>query len=389
MSSVPLITPTDAEKLWDFQPIEWGFLKFLAGFIVTLVLMANVVLVVHFSGPYVQDPLLRALGLFAAAAFLSVIFIYVLSGARGEWIKSYFARDVRGYLVRVLAPVDPKLPRWYADVVTSHAASMNVPSFEMRGLITIELRLGGWISFGGTGIFESGKPIDQNHLLRNWRVSLHRVLHTGAVLVRVEYTHPDSDGKHERVVLEVADAIRLLAFVNQRNNSVVSISDALTEYRRCLESAEIEAERVWNLDKHSQAALTEAQDALERVKGERDAAQSAAELNNVEVTRLADQLAECQKRFGASEAEIGEFVRSLTRLHEQIERTDRLKDTIEGLELHAAVLTGLILHFQNRDEKVPLNHWHDKRAVVEANLTAKRKNQRKRSRAAGTKQSAV
>ncbi len=357
------INSHQGEELQKFLPIPWGWLKFLGG-LLNVVILFGVILfgmyaVMFWTTKELSEGVRLSISVFCGGVFLLFVTSYFMSGARGRWIKAYGNRNVRGYVVRFFIPDGPNLPTWWADVVTSGEDPMVFKPLLPFGGLAFELGLGGWASFGGTGIVHEGKPVGREHSLHNWSVCLHDVLNTGAVLVCVEYTHPSSSGKRECVVLEVAEAIRLLVFV-RTTRDIVSISDALVEYRRSLRDSQDEVSRLMasrvEVGKDLEAALMD----VERLTRERDA----------DVERLRKQLKSVVRDREA-------LVFALVALSQQIDQTDRLKETIEGLLVHKAIATAMCIHFENLRDTQWLTHWREKRAVVEANLARKRRGRRR------------
>lgn len=325
---------SECRDLEKFTPIPWGGLKFLAGLFSILILEAVVGLGMYLvlkADAHLSEGAHLSIAVFVGGALLLIaIPIYFISGSRGEIVRDYFDRNVRGYVAFFYVPTTLFAgQRWLCSIRTEQN-SPYVTQAELGGLM-LQIRLGGWISSGGSGILKDGKPITHESQLRNWRVCLHKIhFHTGAVLVRVEYAHPDADGKHETLVLEVSEAIHLLNFVQQSGNGVVSISDALYYYMRSKDELAEEAER--------------AREELKRSNGRE--------------TMFIDQLESLARR---------------------INETDRLKTTIEGLEIYIQVLTALRLAHHATDQ-AKFDQVSDKLDQAQRDLDRLRSKRSRRSR---------
>ncbi|MBI5369860.1 hypothetical protein HZA85_01560 [Candidatus Uhrbacteria bacterium] len=337
--SVRTIDSSDFTQLKWYMPIPHGGWKFFAGLMNALVLMVVVSFGIYFvltADTYLSEEARRAIGIFGGGALLITIPLYFVTGARCNWIESYFTRNVRGYLVRFWMSSDEKVRLWRVYVVPSESDSSLDPSFvRMLGALELEFRLGGWIQFAGTGIRKDSKAITHESLLRNWSVRLHTIhWHTGAVLVELRYTHPSSDGRHERIVLPVDEAIRLLVLANSPGTGVMSISDALLKYKNELEASRKEVESIEGDRLTAVHDLTQALDRLENARQE------------------------------------------LSGLEDAIRQTTRLKTTIEGKELLVQVLGGLAKLYTDLDERSK----SAKRRLTEARDDLDRARTRKRDR---------
>lgn len=389
MSSVLQISSKEAEKLRDYEPIELGGLKFLGATIVTLVLMVNATMVAEFVSSYFQGPLTEIIVFLSILAILSGIIINsVFSEVHLKWVDSYLARNVRGYLVRFFIPKNQNEFRWIANVVTSRDVPVYSESFTPLGAITIELRLGGWISFGGTRIFDDSQPIRQDHTLRNWCVRLFSINHLdNDVWVSVAYAHPAIHKKPEHVFLEIEHAIKMLAYALEHR---LAFCRVLTEHFTALERLTVN-------DELKQNELAQIQAYLERVTGELVAAQSASELKDAEVKRLAAEVAELTGKLEHERDRRSVITNGLEQISARFDGAQRLKSRIEALEIWGLVLENIVaIHIDNKVmvEKDPprnpfvisnmssdLEFWQGELAVVNDKLAeARKREQNKRPR---------
>lgn len=293
MATVRSISHINARELEEYTPIPRGWLKFLSGLFNILILMGGVLcgmyLILAKTEAWSSGDVPMISALFGGGALLIAVPIYFMTGDSGRWLRSYFARNVRGYTARFWVHEVEKSQKLYCEIWVGDLYKLTREMLPPLAL-GIEIRLGGWGRYCGVGLIYNGKPIGRDHILWNWRVRPHRIsVHIVNVLVCLEYMRPYTDGKHEQIVLNVLDAFRLLTLVQQPGPGIENISDA-----------------------------------LRYLQGERE--------------KLAEEVTRLEENERKLKADFEELLAEIERIEQRLDQTDRLKSTIEGRELHLMLL---------------------------------------------------
>lgn len=294
-------TSQQCREIMEHRSIPWGGVKLIGGFILTMIVTFSVSMpaLTLLSNPATM--LSRYSPMWQVVFFIAMCFVIsciMLSFNPGSWIKSYFARNVRGYRARF----------WLNDECThSQIVSSTTTAFSCvrppKIDLIIEVPLGGWFS-GKTGIIRHCIwTSEHSSNLSNWSVRFHAILDSN-VLLEVYY-HDKLSGVDTRLVFVAKAAIELLQLARTREiqRSPVNPSTAIVHLMH--ENAEVNRIRMDSVEK------------LGRYMQE-----------NTDLSTECRQLS----------ASLLQAVDALKQVEHTIRGFDRLKDRIEGCELRLRVL---------------------------------------------------
>lgn len=193
----------------------------LGGLINTLILLACVSIGALFllSGDYLSVQW-KIVTIPVFMAFFVSIVCYFTFGSRREWIKSYFNRNIRGYVADFWMRGTGEAETCLCEIdFHQNLSESNMPI----NCLVFYVPLGGW--------FKSRRCIIQERfddegamILKGWSAVFNRVTLTGSVMIDLRFDWPDhATGGRESVKIEVDEAIRLLGFVRKHDNMGLSL----------------------------------------------------------------------------------------------------------------------------------------------------------------------
>jgi len=396
------IDSNEVSKLKDYRPIPWGTLKFLGG--VANMLMIWYVLIsgldfcrsLLMQQSFVDDwhGIVISAGICLHLVAIFGLAPFFLSGARASWIKSYFARNVRGFLLRMYIPVKEGVvdtsAHWYGEIVTDENI-IDDPCGPALGGIQIEVRLGGWFASGLNGIRVYGlQAFKENWIVYEkfeyWQVRLLEINDsTRAVVVQVSSRYPDRGGKSDTLQLTAEQALQLLIYASE-HYVCDDIGSTITQWHTLMVQARNNLATVSASERQAQDDLLAAREVTERLTGELAAARSTIKDDAEEVLRLGDELQSLKGELETEQRRRRGIIYELMQVEGEIAKADRLCSTLEGLEIWLLVLGLLaIIHNDNGNDKD--NAWHDKLVVVRDRLAQARKTKRSSKRGRSAKAS--
>ena len=381
------------QEFREHQPIPYGWVKLLAGTIVTLVLLENYMwfglsIAKQLTGK-VPGGLNAGIGALFMVVTMFVIGTYVVTGARREWLSAYWHRNVRGYVplfwLTDVQGEDGKTCTRLAYAISTAADDArnrrlrSVPR-DARRSMAINLPLGGWTTLP---TWIACTDDGMRTTLTGWSVRLRAIFETGTVLVelrkRNHYWSMD-----ERIVTDIRDALRYLEEVATHRNIGHSVLEHFRWKTNQLDVAERDREELRRrpspyFDPPGQVPTDRsfvefAEEQMRRRVAERDAARG--EVDRYEKGFLPAAVADRDKARGERDEALRETKQFVYGVAAEIEKMHRLGDTIEGLRLLDRCVNWLCwTAVQDSPEYRGLQEWL---ARVRGKLAEKQKADRKR-----------
>lgn len=384
------------KELQDHQAIRYGTLKMTAAVTVTLILLAICVwfgfsITKQLTGKVPGDINFDVGVLFMVVTMLGAG-LYMVTGARREWLLRYWSRNVRGYTARF----------WFADagdlqhIILPYTEDEKdrAPRHSMtRRLcdVAVSLPLNGrivrpWLAF----VNKASKSVIESRL-EGWSVRLRAIFDIGAVMVEVR-KHNRFWGVDERIVTDVGSALRHLEEIATTTGSAASsVSDFVNWIDIKLDVARCEREKERKEFAQSMDALFRVLDAatgqaappvqgsladwlveqVRRLVAERDAARG-------EVDSYKDGfLPAAVKDRDEAREQRNEAVAFVESVATEIAGSSRLLQAIEGLRLLDRIRNWLCRAYTGTDKHADAQA---NLAIVREKLAEKEKRVRRRHR---------
>jgi hypothetical protein len=266
----------EVREVEKYRAITWGGLKFFLGFVATLVLTGNGVLITMFMYKWIPDlpgDLEILPGVLLGMSIMLGVTIYATTGSRRRWIEDYWRRNIRGYeacfWIKNDEGVDPDVSIWVEE--------MRRPPYwapcEMngRGKIFLRVPLGGWFRRSGLLYRIGGEyPNLQRMPFRAWRVIVRKPITDPLVGACIEVI----DGKGDRIPFTVSATLRFAEWLSaggiqewrhQVPDLLRAVFESRAELNRTSDERDEVKKRAEELERKWKTACQQREDALSAI----------------------------------------------------------------------------------------------------------------------------
>lgn len=212
---IQTFTWNELAKVHDYKAIKYGGLKMLLGISAIIALLIAVWKVGFLIYMLCEDSAHPTLYSYMTSLLVGLPILYLARystiGAGGTWARSYFDRNVQGYVARFRTHTDRQtlVDSWWA---VSDPRMMTLP---MEG-IYIEFALGGW--------FKRSRLIDHSNVYRfqDCRIGLRAInYHNGVMFIVLQYKIECLD------LIDLESALRVLELIRVECMSTHNLSTAV------------------------------------------------------------------------------------------------------------------------------------------------------------------